>query len=58
MDKKLRSVLDLRPHYTIKDSIPIRSISKDGIISVTKHLFSKTYKIHDVNFLIARDDER
>ncbi len=58
MDRKLRSVLDLRPHFTIKDSIPIKSISKDGIICLTKHLFSKTYKIHDVNFLIARDDER
>ena len=58
MDKKLRSVLDLKPHFFMSDSIPLYAISQDGVIKVAKHLFSKTYKINDVNFGIAKDDER
>lgn len=29
MDKKLKKVLNLKPHFNIADSIPLRSISDD-----------------------------
>lgn len=58
MDKKLKQVLNLRPHFNIADSIPLHSISDDGIIEIADGLYSRTYKVQDINFGIARKDER
>ena len=58
MDKKLKKVLNLRPHFNIADSIPLYSISDDGIAEIAKGLYSRTYKVQDINFGIARREER
>lgn len=58
MNKNLKELIHAKPRFTIADSIPINDISDDGIICITKGLYSKTYQLHDVNFGIARDDER
>lgn len=58
MDKKLKKVLNLKPHFNIADSIPLYSISDDGITEIAKGLYSRTYKVQDINFGIARRDER
>lgn len=58
MDKKLKKVLNLKPHFNIADSIPLRSISDDGITEIAEGLYSRTYKVQDINFGIARRDER
>lgn len=58
MDKKLKKVLNLKPHFNIADSIPLYSISDDGIGEIAEGLFSRTYKIQDINFGIARRDEK
>lgn len=58
MDKKLKKVLNLKPHFNIADSIPLRSISDDGITEIAEGLYSRTYKVQDINFGIARREER
>ena len=58
MDKKLKKVLNLKPHFNIADSIPLYSVSDDGITEIAEGLYSRTYKIQDINFGIARRDER
>lgn len=58
MDKKLKKVLNLKPHFNIADSIPLFSISDDGITEIAKGLYSRSYKVQDINFGIARRDER
>ncbi|RHU37173.1 DUF87 domain-containing protein [Clostridium sp. TM06-18] len=58
MDKRLKTVLNLKPHFNISDSIPIESISEDGIVEVRPGIYSRTYKIQDINFGIARPSER
>lgn len=58
MNRKLKDLINLKPRFTIADSIPISEISEDGIICSSKGYYSKTYQLHDVNFGIANDDER
>lgn len=58
MDKALKKMLNLKPHYHINDSIPMESISEDGIIEVKPGIFSRTYKVVDINFGIAKREER
>lgn len=58
MDKRLKATLNLKAHFNIADSIPIESISDEGILEVKPGIFSKTYKIQDINFGIARLAER
>ena len=58
MDKKLKKVLNLRPHFNIADSIPLYSISDDGIVEIANGLYSRTYKVQDINFGIAKLEER
>ena len=58
MNKKLKKVLNLQPHFSIADSIPLISINEDGIIEVKPKLYSKTYKVQDINFGIARQEEK
>lgn len=58
MDKRLKERLNLKPHFNISDSIPIASISDDGIIEVKPGIYSRTYRVQDINFGIARLGER
>ena len=46
------------PHFSITDSIPMRSISEEGIIEVRKGLYSKTYKMQDINFNLAKLEDK
>lgn len=43
---------------TVQDSIPYLGLYKKGIIELEPGIFSNTYKIEDVNFKIASDDEQ
>ena len=43
MDKKLKKVLNLKPHFNIADSIPLYSISDDGIVEIAEGLFSRVF---------------
>lgn len=58
MDKRLKATLNLKPHFNISDSIPIETISDNGIIETRPGMYSRTYKIQDINFSIARLQER
>ena len=58
MDAKLKQVLNLRPHFNIADSIPLNSITDDGIAEIATGLYSKTYKIQDINYQIAKNEEK
>ena len=60
MNKELKKELGpmLIPHYNVADSIPIRSISEEGVLETRKGLYSKTYSLTDVNFQIARRIEK
>lgn len=41
---------------TVENSIPFESVHKSGVFELEPHLFSKTYKIEDVNYIEASDD--
>lgn len=58
MDRKLKKVLNLRPHFNIADSIPLVSIAGDGTAKIADGLWSRTYRVQDINFGTARRDER
>ncbi len=58
MNKSLKKELLHIPHFSITDSIPMRSISEDGIIEVRKGLYSKTYKMQDINFNLAKLEDK
>lgn len=42
----------------VKDSIPLRGFMRNGIIETYEGTFTKSYKIHDVNFDIAPTEEQ
>ena len=58
MNKSLKKELLRIPHFSITDSIPMRSISEEGIIEVRKGLYSKTYKMQDINYNIAKLEDK
>ena len=58
MDAKLKKVLNLKAHFNIADSIPLESITDDGIAEIAKGLYSKTYKVQDINYSIAKNAEK
>lgn len=60
MNKQLKKELGpmLTPHYNIADSIPIRSISEEGVFELRKGLYSKTYRLTDTNFQTAKRVEK
>lgn len=60
MDKRLKKELGpmLKPHYNIADSIPISSISEEGVFETRKGLFSKTYRLQDCNFAVSKRVEK
>lgn len=58
MNRNLINTLNLKEHKTIADSIPILNISEDGTIEVRPGYYSRTYRITDINFGIAKNDER
>ena len=43
---------------TVQQSIPIRTIYENGVIETTAGTFTKLYKLEDVNFRIAPDEEQ
>lgn len=43
---------------TAQDTIPYIAVYKNGIIEIEQGIFSKCYKLDDVNFKIATDDEQ
>ena len=58
--KELKKELNFKPHYTITDSIPILGMSEDSsLMEVNRRgLFSKTYKLQDINFRTAQRTEK
>ena len=58
MDRKLKKVLNLRPHFNIADSVPLGSIAGDGTAETADGLWSRTYRVQDINFGTARREER
>ena len=58
MNKSLKKELLRIPHFSITDSIPMRSISEEGIIEVRKGLYSKTYRMQDINFNQAKLEDK
>lgn len=58
MDRKLKKVLNLRPHFNIADSVPVCSVAGDGTMEIAEGLYSRTYRVQDINFGTARRDER
>lgn len=58
MDKRLKKVLNLRPHFNIADSIPLYGIAADGTAQIAEGLYSRTYRVQDINFGTARREER
>ncbi len=58
MNQKLRQTLNLKPHFNIADSIPMKAVSDDGIIESAHELFSKSYRVTDINFGISKDEEK
>lgn len=43
---------------TVQDSIPYIGVYKNGVIETEEGVFSKTYKIQDVNFKLASQEEQ
>lgn len=43
---------------TVQDTIPYLSVYKNGIIETDPGVFTKSYRIEDVNFKIATDEEQ
>lgn len=43
---------------TVSDSMPFRGIMQNGIIETTPGNFTKSYRLEDINFTIAPDDEQ
>lgn len=43
---------------TVQDTIPYIAVYKNGIIETDPGIFSKSYRIEDVNFKIATDEEQ
>lgn len=43
---------------TVQDTIPYIAVYKNGIIETEPGIFTKSYKIEDVNFKIATDEEQ
>jgi len=58
MNKALKKELLLKPHFSIEDSIPFRSITDDGIMEVRNGLYSKTYRLKDINFNLAKLEDK
>lgn len=58
MSTEFKKRLNLKPHKNIADSIPIRSIAADGVMEVGPGKFSKTYSVSDINYSIAKMEER
>ena len=48
----------IKPKLNIADTIPFDSINKAGIISLGNDRYSKSYRLSDVNYLIARENEQ
>lgn len=49
---------ELKVPKTVQETIPYLQIFKNGIIEIKPGVYSKTYKIADVNFKIATEDEQ
>lgn len=58
MSAEFKKRLNLKEHKNISDSIPIRSIAADGVMEVGPGKFSKTYSVSDINYSIAKMEER
>lgn len=58
MNKALKKELLLKAHFSIEDSIPFRSITDDGIMEVRNGLYSKTYRLKDINFNLAKLEDK
>ncbi len=44
--------------YSVQKTIPYRNVYSNGIIEVEEGVFSKTYRVYDVNFSIAPQEEQ
>jgi type IV secretory pathway VirB4 component len=54
--KKGKNVISIPK--TVQDTIPYLAIYKNGIIELEPGVFSKSYKLEDVNFKVATDEEQ
>ena len=43
---------------TVQDTIPYLAVYQNGIIEIEPGVFTKSYKLEDVNFKVATDDEQ
>lgn len=43
---------------TVQDSIPLRGFMQDGIVETSPGVFTKSYKLKDVNFSIATEEDQ
>ena len=48
----------IKPKLNIADTIPFDTIDKSGVISLGNGRYSKSYRLSDVNYLIARENEQ
>lgn len=55
---KKRGNNGLKIPRTVQESIPYEAVYQNGIIEIEPGIYSKSYKIEDVNFQIASDDEQ
>lgn len=54
--KKLTKIENLPK--TVQDSIPFRGFTRDGVVETSPGVFTKCYKLKDVNFQIATADDQ
>lgn len=58
MNTAFRKSLNTKSHRNIADSIPLLSITDDGVIELGNGMYSRTYSVSDINYSIAKQDER
>lgn len=58
MNKQLKKQLNLEPHYSVVDSVPIRNVNEEGVMETRKGLYCKTYKLQDINYSISKRIDR
>ena len=58
INKKPKINLKKEDHLSVQDSIPYIEMARDGICKVKEGLYSKTIKFLDINYQLARDDDK
>ena len=53
-----RAGLNKETHLSVQDTIPYVEMARDGICKVSEGVYSKTVKFFDINYQLARDDDK